>query len=536
MLTATAWFFACAPVPATDTSTAADTQLPEAELRVPLDAPRLLRRISLDLRGVLPSVEDLDAVAADPDRLTELTERYVDDPLVEERLVRMLGRRWWTRIDDYEATYFDYDLDPEQHYAFLRAVGEEPLRILARVATEDRPWTDVVTVDWSMANELLGQIWDVDYPAGGTGWQEVRYGDHRPAAGVLATNGLWWRYITNQPNMNRGRAAAISDVLLCEDILARPVSLSGSRALNSDELIREDPYCVGCHAHIEPLAATLFGFYWLKDINAMEMDSYHPERERLGEELLEVEPAWFGTPLRGFVDLGWAVAADPRFTACAVQQFSELFWRRDGGVADFDELAALQDVFHDAELRVKPLLAAIVQTPAYTVGWDPSETEVEHRMMGSDLLQSVHAELSGFSWDREGYVQLDNDLLGYRLMAGGVDGEQVFQSSKDPGLTWALVVQRTAEGAARAVVEGELVAGDTRRVFDSVTLVDGTGSEAVAAELRSLSWRLFAQEADEDFVTAAGDLFASVDELLGPEEAWVAVLSVYFRDPLFVGY
>ena len=55
----------------------------------------------------------------------------------------------------------------------------------------------------------------------------ARYTDGRPAAGVLATNGLWWRYTTTDSNMNRTRAAAISRLLLCEDFMARPVSFAG---------------------------------------------------------------------------------------------------------------------------------------------------------------------------------------------------------------------------------------------------------------------------------------------------------------------
>ena len=44
---------------------------PEPPL-VPLDAPRLLRRVSLDLRGTLPELEQLDAVEKDPAALYEI--------------------------------------------------------------------------------------------------------------------------------------------------------------------------------------------------------------------------------------------------------------------------------------------------------------------------------------------------------------------------------------------------------------------------------------------------------------------------------
>ena len=39
---------------------------------VPLSSTRLARRISLDLRGELPSAEELDRVEADPDAVWQL--------------------------------------------------------------------------------------------------------------------------------------------------------------------------------------------------------------------------------------------------------------------------------------------------------------------------------------------------------------------------------------------------------------------------------------------------------------------------------
>ena len=479
---------------------------------------------------MLPSATDLEAVASDPALLTPLTRGYLEDARFEDRLVRLLAQRWWTRIDDFESTYYDYDLPDEDHYRFLRSVGEEPLRLLARVVADDRPWTDAVTVDWTVADELLAEMWSLDYPDGASGWQPSRYADGRPAAGVLTTNGLWWRYISNQPNLNRARAAAVSDLLLCEDILGRPVSFSSSSALDSETGIREDPYCVGCHAHIEPVAATLFGFFWLKDISALEMQVYHPERERLGPDLLGVEPSWFGTPIRGLVDLGWAVANDPRYTSCAVQQFAELLWMRDTTLGDFDELAALEAGFEDAGLEVKPLLEELTRTRSYTAGAQPDgEGEVVLRMMGADLLESVLADLAGFTWERDGYGQLDNDLEGYRLMAGGVDGEQVFRAALDPSLTWALVVQRAAEGAARSAVDAD-------GVFGGVELAGGPGDAAFEEDLRALHWRLYAERADDAFVDDASQLFAAVEELDGADEAWVALVSAMLRDPHFLGY
>jgi hypothetical protein len=227
-----------------------------------LDAPRLLRRLSLDLRGVLPTARALDAVERNPDKLTDFTDRYLDDPRLEDRLVSLYAERWQTRLDDFEVDHWEYGFDDVDEFVYEQSIGEEPLRLMARIAVDDRPWTEVVTSPTTMANEITARIWPIDRPAG-QGWQESRYTDGRPAAGVLATNGMWWRYVTTQSNMNRGRVAALVKLLACQDLLARPVELSGSVSLADEdasaEAIRTEPACQSCHATVEPIAASLFG-------------------------------------------------------------------------------------------------------------------------------------------------------------------------------------------------------------------------------------------------------------------------------------
>ncbi|MDP1563375.1 MAG: DUF1549 domain-containing protein [Pirellulaceae bacterium] len=69
---------------------------PEIEL---LNAPEaeagpLLRRLSLDLRGVVPTQEELDAFVADqaPDRWANWVDKFLADPLCDEHLVTFLDR------------------------------------------------------------------------------------------------------------------------------------------------------------------------------------------------------------------------------------------------------------------------------------------------------------------------------------------------------------------------------------------------------------------------------------------------------------
>ena len=514
-----------------------DSASPESAL-VALDAPRLLRRMSLDLRGVLPAPGELDAVEADPALVDSYRDAYLDDPLFEERLVRLLAEKWLTRIDDFEATYYDYDLEEDQDYAFLRSVGEEPLRVVARVIAEDMPWTEVVVGDWTMADDMLADIWDLERDADAVGWQPTHYTDGRPAVGVLATNGMWWRYLTNMPNMNRARVAAIFDLLLCESILGRPVSFAGTNALDSTAAIREDPYCVGCHSSIEPVAATLFGFYILKDISAYEMEQYWPEREVLGPTLLGVEPGWFGTPISGFAELGYAIANDARFTTCAVEQTAELLLRRDMGVGDVDLLDEVHTEFLTSGLSAKEIYRSITSTEAYRAGADlDDEGEVAVlRMMTSDLLESSVAGLTELDWRRDGYAQMDNDVVGYRLMSGGIDGLEAFATAQDPSITWSLVVKRLMEAGARVAVEHDLEGPVEPLLLSASALSSQPGDAAFDEAVADLRWQLHALRADDDLLADVASLWSDVAAIDGADEAWVTVVSALLRSPEFVSY
>ena len=46
--------------------------------------------------------------------------------------------------------------------AFAASVGEEPLRLLSYIAENDLPYTEIVTAEYTMANELLCEAFPID--------------------------------------------------------------------------------------------------------------------------------------------------------------------------------------------------------------------------------------------------------------------------------------------------------------------------------------------------------------------------------------
>ena len=534
-----------APVPATQEAATEDF--------VPLSAPQLLRRLSLDLRGVLPSVEELDAVEADPSLVASYRDEFLQDDRLDDRLVSFFAEHLRPRLDEFQVEENDYRLGPEFECDFDRAVGEEPLRLMSYVATHDLPWSEIVTADYTVANELLVSTWPLEWvegqETGADDWRPAHYTDGRPAAGVLASNGLWWRYITSKANSNRSRAAAISNLLLCEDILSRPVSFADTPSLSDEEAtkeaLRSNVYCLGCHAHIEPLAATMFGFYPSIEYNVDELAYYHPEREALGPELLGVEPAYFGTPIAGLVELGPHVASDSRFVSCAAQTMAKLLWRRDVELGDFERVESFRQAFVAGGQQMRPLIRAITDDPVYQAGNlvdDAAEEVVDRepvrRMLSPDQMVSVMGELTGFEWRYNSCDQLGQDDYGYRILAGGVDGYNVTRPQSDAGLTWALVVKRVAQGASYQAVDADLDAplGSTRMLLTQVTDADRPGDAAFTAQLAELHWRLLAEELSAEQQAAEEVFWEEVAASSDNRTAWTALLSALLREPDFVTY
>jgi hypothetical protein len=538
----------CVEISSTETAASDDpphTSPPaERPALTELSPPRLLRRISLDLLGVLPTTADLDAVEADPKYVDVFAESALENPLWEERLVHIYGQSWHTQVDEFQLLYKEYDnlyRDSENEFPFERSAGEEPLRLLAHVAATGRPWTEILTADYTMANEVLASIWPIEHS--GTGWQRSHYTDDRPPVGVLASNGMWLRYYSAGTNRNRGRAAAMTRLLICEDYLARPVSFANFPGLadesGTEKALQNEPYCLGCHSTIDPIAAALFGFDPADTHNGDETGWYHPEREPLGETKLQVSPAWFGHPVTGLLEMAHTIAADNRFRRCAVESMTESLWQRNIHHADLAEVQSLLVQFEDSGLRVGPLTQAIIGTQTYRAGGVKSDTDLAERentarLLMPDQWNSLIKDLTGFSWTWAGFDQMSNDTYGYRVMSGGVDGLQVTRTQEVPSLTSILVAQRLSEAAARTALESSWEEGHGLLV--GVDPTDRPGDDTFEDTLAELHWRLLARRPSEEDLDSLRSLWEAVQTSEDVETAWVAVLSALLRHPEFVSY
>ena len=502
----------------------------------------VLTRASLDLRGVRPSEAELEAVEADPAALDGILDGMVADERFFARLVPLYQEIYltWTEAMPLRPD----NLGLEDPKFFYWQAGQEPLEILAEVAREDLPWTEVVEADWTMSNEDLAAFFPVEWPEGQTGWHKTRYTDGRPAAGVVSTNGLWWRYTTTDSNANRRRANALSRITVCQDILDRAIGFDSSVNLLDEAAIEDalhnNPSCENCHVSLDPIAANLFGFYWSNFTSPTQGMVYHPGQERAWEDMLGTPPGWYGTPTDGLVNLGATIAADPRFATCAVEQAFELMLRRETTVSDADDLVELRDTFLANDMSIRSLFRAVVDLPVYRAADLDSERGVPVKMATPDVLGTAMEDLTGYSWDREDHPVLLTDRLGVRGLGGGVDGMQVKRAATEPGATVLLVQKALAtEAAAWAVEQEQAMSADDRRLFTEIDFTETADDRAVRLQLAALHRRVLGETVDPDGAEVDADLelwrgLAAIEPDV--PSVWRDVLAAFLRDPDFLLY
>ncbi len=518
---------------------------PEATGPTPMPAPQLLARLSLDLRGRRPTEDEIAAVEADETKLDDFVENYLQDPGFGEQVFSWYADVYKTRADkfivgvDGDGTFMDQGYKAR----FTHAVGDEPLRILQRVADDGLPWTEVVTADWTMANDALLSAWPLEALEEGEGWRKARYTDSRPGAGVLTTNGLWWRYTSTAENVNRSRAEAVARLTVCDARFDQPVEFS-SVASSLDELqdrAQTDPGCVSCHVVLDPIGSYFFGFWRMHPESYSEAAWYYPNRELYWQDITGIDPGWYGAPGGDLYDLGDQIAGDSRFVDCAVKQGYQFLFGEAPTALDTDRLTGFREAFIQGDLALRSLYRALSADPWYRSN-DPDEdgTLAVRRLSPSQLSSAVEA-LTGFRWTYEELDMLANDTWGVRVLAGGMDGIIVTQAATDHSTSEQLVVERLAQAASTTAVDREAALSSGERIlFREVEDLGATPTtDALEAQIIALVLRVHSRRlaADDEEIQALVELYGALEAETGaPDQAWALLLSALLRHPDFLQY
>ena len=499
-----------------------------------MSAAEVLTRASLDLRGQRPSVEELEQLADDPGSLDGMIEGYLHDEAFGDRIRDLFAVAYRSRFE----FYFRPDQEYGEDLQYQVSVAEEPLKLLEHIAVHDLPYTRLIDAEYTFVNESLAQVWPVrGYREDKGGWQKVHYRDERPKAGVLSTNAFHFRYVTNETNLNRGRANAISRILLCDNYLLRPIEFPRNIDLTDDEgianAIEQNGACTSCHATLDPIASYLFGF--ANNEGGDPHPVYKPQEANEWEIFTGKAPAYYGEPGEDVADLGQQIAADPRFTTCATERVYEGLMGRPAVPADREAIDAHTEAFKAGGLTLRALIRSILADPVYRGEDDGHRPVIERKIMSPEILDDAIYALTSYRMTLEGVHMLRSDNHGLHILGGGLAGSSGDFPPTTSNVTRALVQGRVAETAAWALVHE--MPERAEALFGEVDLDEGRPD---AQAFVRLTLRVLGRSLGEDDpeIEELGALWRDLVERaeLSPREAWAGVLSALMRDPRFVLY
>ena len=550
-----------------------------------------LVRASLTLRGIRPSPDEVQLVADDPSQLEVLVDEWLESEHFGETVKDLHAELFLLRTDTtfqlpVLGTLADEGYTQSQvHYSTVEA----PLELVKEVVTENRPYGEILTVDYTLADQVVADVYGLPYDRELGGWQKTYWVDGRPQSGLLSDSEMWRRHVSNAANFHRGRANFVSKTFLCEDIGGRDVFVEGGVDI-SDELavahaVSTDPGCVGCHNVLDPLAAFWWGYkeqlkrgaisaaynancewnwangdpprgnyrveHWCYPLKFYDVS----EQEGWDEWGLK-PPAYFGQPARDVVDLGWMMRDDPRFSTCTVRNVWSWMTQTPRDEAPLEVVAELRDAFVDSDQSFKELARSIVLHDAFrNVGATPASDGTMEPSTGllslrPEMWSRTIEDLTGFVWLANedggtcatpsnicwGAIDIANsDLFGFRSMFGGIDGITVTHPIHSPTPTKMMALAYMAQEAAGFVVMedfGKPVA--ERRLLTEVEPTT-TDESQVRGQLATLHLRILSQPVDPD-AAELDPLFDLWSGASDPEEGWRVVLTAMLQDPALVLY
>lgn len=564
---------------------------PKVEYLSPVEQ---LVRTSMAVRGIRPSIAEIDRVVADPASLDVLLDGWLGSEAFGDSIRDLHAELFLLRRDTTDqlpvmGTLLGKGYDQDDLY---RSTTEAPLKFVEEIVLGGAPYTEILTADYTVADNVVADIYGLDYDPAGPTWQHTKWNDGRPQAGLLSDSEIWRRHVSNAQNFHRGRANFISNTFLCENIGSRDVVVEGGVALNDPfevaDAVRSQPSCVGCHQVLDPLAGFFWGYKeqlrrgaimsayengcdWNWDLGEPPRGSYrvdhwcYPLRfyvvtdENLWQDYGLREPGYFGQPARDVSQLAALMSEDSRFSLCAARNFAGWLGQVDRMEVPLSYASAYQTALEDSGYDARELVRTIVRSEPWKIRRVLDDPQGEVFFVG---LQSIRPEqysrtlrdLTGFTWaaneDRAGCESggnhcwntldlLNSDLYGFRSMQGGIDSYTVVHPTHTATPTKVLAMQMAANEAAGWVVPRDFAAPAADRHLLGLVEATTTDEAAVRAQIAWLHKRILGEIAptDGDVVDATYGLWAAEHTRTGdPIAAWKLVVAALLQDPAMVFY
>jgi hypothetical protein len=335
-----------------------------------LDDKRLLRRVTLQLAGRLPTSEEYAAISKQGTKaLPVILDAIMKEDAFYDRLREGFNDIFLTLGADGNAdqTFLSYDHFPQRHWYqkwefkdipeekdrkqagykmaadYRKALHGEPLKLIEHIVRNEKPFTEIVTADYIMVTpygargyglfeDVKGQFKNADDPLeyipvklkalvgrSKEQNQESATGFY-PHAGLLSTFQYLCRYPTTETNRNRLRARMYYQHFLGVDVLELAARVSDAAAVTAKYKVptMEASECVVCHKTLDPVAGMFQDFWRFADqgVYGKRKEGWFTDMFNAGYEGEDLPPSerW-----RSLQWLGERTAKDPRFAVAMVE-------------------------------------------------------------------------------------------------------------------------------------------------------------------------------------------------------------------------
>ncbi|MCL2625946.1 MAG: DUF1588 domain-containing protein [Cystobacterineae bacterium] len=455
----------------------APTTDPRLDAVLTLDAKATFRKAAINLAGRVPTAAENSRLAQFPEKLDESLEALLEEEAFYERLKEIfndafiLSKRaqagfskfYFQTVSSLVTDYPNYEEfgSTTQARELYISLWEEPLALIAYIARHNRPFTEILTANYTVVNPYTAYLYGlgprplVDAPI--NDWKPATELRQRrgmttealvPKAGVLSSPAFLSRWTTTSTNRSRGRAEFLSKNFLATSILTfalRPVN--SSQLDSKDKPTVNNPACAACHYYMDPLAATFTGF------SQGAYASYQPHLSTWNNQDFlagfqgEVFEFPVKDPTKAMPWMAQRIAADVRFPYAMVLRVFEgvtgrkpLDYPRDTKNPNYDlHLSAWesQNAFlhqvasHMAQegMNIKVAIQDILLSPYFRAAQDPNLPADlamglgEGRLLTPDMLARKIRATLGAHWGRfRVAIPKDYDFLteNYNTLYGGL--------------------------------------------------------------------------------------------------------------------
>jgi Protein of unknown function (DUF1592)/Protein of unknown function (DUF1588)/Protein of unknown function (DUF1595)/Protein of unknown function (DUF1585) len=229
----------------------------------------------------------------------------------------------WLGTSHVTTQSFDATLFPEFNPALATSMGAEVTDFFNDFVQKNEPVTQLLTANFSYVDKNLATLYGIPAPSG-TGLVRTTLSTPQ-RAGLLTTAAVL--SVTSQPTRTSlvRRGAWVLSQLLCApppappaNVPAFPTTMVSGTQKQVMEQHRADPSCAVCHNSIDNIGFAMenydaVGAYRTTD-NGVAIDASGMFTGLIAEPRGATGPSFTGA-----VQLGAAVAADPRFPSCMAQ-------------------------------------------------------------------------------------------------------------------------------------------------------------------------------------------------------------------------